>query len=92
MYRTGRGVSGRRRIPELQRLSCRMCSRRRGEIPENVSAGMAFAHQIGAPGTPTVIIEGWMLPFTPGPDLMQALVREFVAGRNPFASSSFGSP
>lgn len=40
---------------------------------------MAFAHQIGAPGTPTVIIEGWMLPFTPGPDLMQALVREFVA-------------
>ncbi len=54
------------------------------EVKSRIEADMAFGREIGVTGTPTIIINGWRLPFPVGADSLMYLSREFIAGRSPF--------
>jgi protein-disulfide isomerase len=58
-----------------------------GKPKQRLSNAIAFADRVGVTGTPTLIINGWLLGTNPNADDLEAMVRAFAAGRNPFGSS-----
>lgn len=51
---------------------------------ERIEAGLAFGERIGLTGTPTVLINGWMLSGPPSKERLRVLVEQITKGEDPF--------
>ena len=49
-----------------------------------IQAGRAFGGKIHVTGTPTVIVNGWRFPYTPGEEELTKVVEAIAKGRVPF--------
>jgi protein-disulfide isomerase len=58
------------------------CIGQMGLIPR-VEAGKELGEKLGVKGTPTVIVNGWMLGRPPSLDQIEAMVKAVLAGRSP---------
>ena len=49
-----------------------------------IDLGLRLGNALSIPGTPTVLIDGWLLPQTPAPDELRRIVEALLAGDDPF--------
>lgn len=54
----------------------------RAEQPKKLTEGIAAANRLAVTGTPTVIINGWRLPYPPNDSVLDATVVTLLAGRS----------
>ena len=62
------------------------CVSERGRIPR-VDAGLAFGDRINAQGTPTVLVNGWLLNSVPSLTALEAYVMATRAGKPPISGN-----
>lgn len=51
---------------------------------ERIEAGLRLGKEIGVPGTPTVLVNGWRFASTPSDDQLERAINDLLAGRKPF--------
>lgn len=61
------------------------CARGTDRMP-SIEAGVRFATEIGATGTPTVIVNGWRLSVPPTLDYLEDALNEVKKGEHPFGT------
>ena len=68
------------RVPDIEQFSaCTNEARSSRQVVEGKTIGDA----IGVQGTPTVIVNGWMLPAPPSPEHFDKIVNNINDGRAP---------
>jgi protein-disulfide isomerase len=56
------------------------CTKREGQSPR-IQAGQRLAADLGAKGTPTLLVNGWMLGGPPSLDKLQSMVSTLLSGK-----------
>lgn len=53
-----------------------------------IEAGRAFGDRLHVRGTPTVIVNGWLLPYTPSEEELEKMIEEFAKGKIAFDTTA----
>jgi protein-disulfide isomerase len=53
-----------------------------------IEAGQTLAAELGVLGTPTIVVNGWLLKGTPTADVLSQMVRDIAEGREPYSTHS----
>jgi protein-disulfide isomerase len=56
------------------------------DVVPKISAGLAYGQKIGVTGTPTVLVNGWLLPSVPTEERLRSAIDSLQRGVDPFAS------
>jgi protein-disulfide isomerase len=67
-------------VPDLEKFDA--CTRKSNPI-SRVEEGIQLGTQINLQGTPTLLINGWMLGHPPSEQELEAMVEAVLAGRDP---------
>ena len=61
---------------------------RASEPVEAIQKGLALGKSIGVGGTPSVMLNGWLMPAAPSDTHLTRVIRDVRAGRNPYPGAS----
>lgn len=64
-------------------LEFKSCLAETGRV-DRIEAGLKLGKEIGVPGTPTVIVNGWRFASTPSDDQLAKAINDLLEGRKPF--------